>query len=244
MSRLFDIRQSFQESLETYRREAVVQQRIAKTLACHIAQHVPPPTRLLEIGCGTGFLTENLWDWSRSSTYFLNDLNEEAGYLFDRRYRFIGGDAETIDLPGDLGAIVSASTFQWFRNLSAFFAKAQRLLRSNGVLAFSTFGPTHFQELRKLTENGLTYFSRENLAACLEKKNFQILFSHEEKITLYFDQAVDVLRHLRKTGVNGGFRSPWSVKHFREFQARYEKLFSSGKGLPLTFHPVFLIAKK
>ena len=244
MNHLLDIRQSFQESLETYRREAAVQQRIAETLACRIVQHVPPPTRLLEIGCGTGFLTENLRPWSRSSTYYLNDLNEEAGYLFDRRYRFIGGDAETMDLPGDLDAIVSASTFQWLHNLSVFFAKAFGLLRSNGVLAFSTFGPAHFQELRKLTGNGLTYFSQEDLAACLEKKNFQLLFSHEEKITLYFDQAVDVLRHLRKTGVSGSFRSPWSVKHFREFQARYEELFSSGKGLPLTFHPIFLIAKK
>lgn len=244
MNRSLGIKQGFQNSLKTYHQEAVVQRRIAETLASHLDRHVSSPDRLLEIGCGTGFLTQKLENWSRSGLYYLNDLNEDVESLFDKRYRFIAGDAEECDLPDRLDAIVSASAVQWFCNLSRFFDKSFDLLNPNGVLAFSTFGADHFQELRRLTGNGLVYFSPQDLIESLKAKGFQILFSDEEIISVYFEKPVDVLRHLRQTGVNGDLQPRWSIKRLRQFQAQYEEFFSTEQGLPLTFHPIYLIAKK
>ena len=178
------------------------------------------------------------------SHYFLNDLNEDVGSLFGDPYYFVSGNAENCVLPDRLDAIVSASTFQWFHCLPSFFNRAFTLLNSGGILAFSTFGTDHFHELRHLTGNGLTYFSKEDLTSCLNECGFRLLFSDEETITIYFEKPLDVLRHLRATGVNGGFQSCWSIKQYHAFKSQYEKHFSTEQGIPLTFHPIYIIAKK
>ena len=244
MNRLLDIKQNFQRSLNTYDRDAFVQSHIAETLASYITHHASPPNRLLEIGCGTGFLTRSLQKWSHLSHYFLNDLNEDARSLFGDSYHFVSGNAEDCVLPNKLDAIVSASTFQWFHRLPCFFNRAFTLLNSDGILAFSTFGTDHFHELRHLTGNGLSYFPKDELASFLDESGFSLLFSGEETTTIYFEKPLDVLRHLRATGVNGGFQSCWSIKRYHTFTSQYEEFFATEQGIPLTFHPIYMIAKK
>lgn len=240
------IRKRFALSLDTYEQHAVAQAIIADRLFSRVKDHLSsPPRTLLEIGCGTGFLTKNLRLHFPNSTLYLNDLNEKAGELLQKfSPLFIPGDAESIGLPSSLDLVISASTFQWFSNLPDFFQKMRRLFNNHGMLAFSTFGKDNLRELRLLEGKGLNYLTREEISQSLEQSGFSLLHSSEELLTLPFSSPTDVLRHLKLTGVNASFSTtPWTKGKLADFSARYREQFSISKGVSLTYHPLYFIAQ-
>lgn len=58
------------------------------------------------------------------------------------------------------------------------------------------------QEIHTLTGHGLEYFSLEELKALLSSR-FEILYAEEEIVSLPFGTPLEVLQHLRQTGVTG-----------------------------------------
>ena len=53
-----------------------------------------------------------------------------------------------------------------------------------------------------------------------------------------------VLRHLRDTGVNGRAKRPWSRRDLDAFCQNYDQRFGRSGRVPLTYQPVWLIARK
>ena len=88
-----------------------------------------------------------------------NDADEEAdgkGTISGpaNRIQWIVGDAENDAFLDELSGrsfdlIVSGATFQWFVHPAATIRRLARLLKPGGLLAFSTFGPQTFRELRE-----------------------------------------------------------------------------------------------
>ena len=62
--------------------------------------------------------------------------------------------------------------------------------------------------------------------------------------TLHFPTPADVLRHLKRTGVNGLSRRKWTRKDLSDFCRTYSELFGTAGGCTLTYHPVFVLARK
>ena len=242
------IRDRFEGGRSTYDRAAVAQRMIAENLSRMIRHHLPPPKRLLEIGCGTGFLSRRLAAWADGGDYFLNDLNEHSEKsvaALPLTYRaFIPGDAEICSFPGNLDAIVSASTFQWFRDLPRFIERAACLLNPGGGLAFSTFGRANFQEIRSLWGNGLNYHSPDDHRGWLQDADFELCETFEEVFPVFFETPLDVLRHLRETGVNGNFNSSRNPQHLLSLVKEYRSRFSTVQGVRLTFHAIYLVARR
>lgn len=117
--------------------------------------------RILEIGCGTGRLTEKLMEQFPMAEITAMDLSHEmikhARRRVGDRVHFIEADAEAWD-PRWFGPngdkvkwdmIVSNATFQWFETPFATVNKLFRGLREAGCLCFSTFGPNTFRELHQ-----------------------------------------------------------------------------------------------
>jgi SAM-dependent methyltransferase len=111
-------------------------------------------------------------------------------------------DAETLDFPQGTDLITSCSTLQWFADTERFFTRCHRFLSDGGILAFSTFGKRNMQEIHTLTGHGLEYFSLEELKALLSSR-FEVLYAEEEIVSLPFGTPLEVLQHLRQTGVTG-----------------------------------------
>ena len=110
-------------------------------------------------------------------------------------------DIEQIPLTGKFDLIVSASTFQWLARPRATFAKLAAHLNTNGWLIFSTFGKNNFKELKAVTGQGLEYRSIVELSAWLSSE-YDILYTEEQIHMLKFSDPLDILRHVKKTGVN------------------------------------------
>ncbi|MEG0010812.1 MAG: malonyl-ACP O-methyltransferase BioC [Muribaculaceae bacterium] len=221
----------------------------------HISQHLHDAWRkidyktgskVLEVGCGTGFLT-NLYAQSLSpEMLILNDLcNIPATYLKGlTNYKFIQGDAEIVDFGNDNATfdyIVSASAIQWFENIPKFFDKIHSLLNDDGLIVFSTFGHENMTEISNITGLSLKYLDTCILRELLSEK-FEIILLEEEIMTLKFDTPIDVLRHIRATGVNSITEaSKWNKSQLKEFTANYKNIEDK---YPLTYNPIYIIARK
>lgn len=244
-----EIKYRFKRSVESYEENAPVQRRIADHLF-ELLQAVLDyrPGRVLEIGCGTGFLTRRIKDVSGEKGLFVNDLVEEmcektaAAYGLPLSHCIVG-DIEELPVPGEFDLLASASTFQWFSSPRQTFRKLASHLRPGGLMAFSTFGPRNMAELRPFAPQGLHYLSREELFLCLSS-DFEILCFEDREDKLYFMEAVEVLRHLKKTGVNAGHsRRNWTKGTLQEFARCYKK-DPLKNGFPLTYHPFYLICRR
>ena len=243
------IAERFSKAVGTYPHEANVQQQIAERMVELLKQYLPPrlPGQVVEFGCGTGNYSRLLYQSIRPRRLLLNDLCEEmkgcCTDLLDQGATFLTGDAEHLPFPKETELITSCSTLQWFDNPERFFARCSNYLSRNGYLAFTTFGEENMKEIRRITDNGLPYLSLQELESALAPM-YDILHAEEEFRIRAFSSPLQVLSHLKRTGVTGISRQCWTKRKLMYFCEEYIRQFSRGSSVTLTYHPIYIIAKK
>ena len=251
------IAERFSKAIHSYPEEANVQRQIADKMICLVKQHIPLPCgRIVEFGCGTGIYSRMLLQTLRPESLLLNDLCREMKdccsdlLKHNERVSFLPGDAETVAFPKGTELITSCSALQWFESPEEFFHRCNHILAQHGYFAFSTFGKENMKEVRQLTGKGLPYLSREELETSLAA-HFEIIHSEEEIIPMSFNAPMDVLYHLKQTGVTGiketkedKKESHWTRRDISRFCEQYIRNFSQDSSVTLTYHPIYIIAKK
>jgi len=235
---------SFARGADSYHDAAVAQREIAARLFAALCAAAGPKRfwRVLEAGCGTGHLSRHLSTLA-PAVLWLNDLSTTPPAL--PRAVTLPGDIAQIALPGRLDLIASSSMIQWLEDPGAVVARLAGAVAPGGFLALSGFGPGHFPELRALGScaGAPSCRSGAGLAALLPA-GWQVAGTGDWPITLHFDSALAVLRHLRATGVNaraGQIRSRGALLRFLH---DYEARFATAKGVPLTYAASWLIARR
>lgn len=244
------IRRRFSKAAATYAERADVQREIARRMARLVRTYVPVSERkkVVEVGCGTGTFTRDFLRHERPERMWLNDLCPEMEVplkdVLRENVSFLPGDAETVDFPDGQDLFVSCSAIQWFEHPEEFFVKCHARLREGGYWAFSTFGPRNMEEVAALTSATLPYRSQAELRRELERI-YRVLYSREDLIRLTFASPMEVLKHLKETGVTGIGGRTWTRQSLAEFCRRYEQRYPSPEGgVLLTYHPIYMIAKK
>lgn len=240
------IRKRFSRGLDTYSEAADIQPRMADKLCSMIAAYRTHFPDVLEIGAGTGLLTDRLdhsIGWERRT---VNDLVEECGKFHIHRDKtiFLPGDAENMEWREKFDLISSNAAFQWLTDLPAFLKRLRSVSKPGGLLAFSTFGPDNLKELTALTGHGLHYYSVEELTAMLEQSGFQIHSAEVENHIRKFADPLDILKEMRRTGVNASAGQVWwTPRKLAEFRNEYRNRFGNAAGgVNLTWNPVYILA--
>lgn len=206
--------------------------------------------RVLEIGCGTGGFGRYIDERYEIGQWVLNDLHPavcQEGRFAPRcgtaQYRI--GDAEQIELGEGYDLILSASALQWFHEPKRFIERMAQALAPGGVLLISTFGGDNLMEFRSLTGRGLAYPSLAELRGWLESQ-LEVISLEEEHYPLHFTSPREVLLHLKHTGVtaSGDATGFWTPTKLREFDEQYRSKFCDEAGLRLTYHPIYILAKR
>ncbi len=243
------VKHRFSRSLLSYRSAAEIQHEMAEALmdTLTLATGERQFQRVLELGCGTGLLTDLLEVRLDYAELVLLDLVPDCAEFHRHRSscRFLAGDMENTPFPGSFDLIVSNAAIQWANDPKALFAKIAAGLSDGGVLAFTTFGPSNLQEIAKLTGQGLHYPAVKELQAQLET-DFELLACQETLEVLTFSSAREVLKHQRATGVNA-VAAPlgWNKSRLKRFEQEYTELFQLENGaFPLTYHPIVIIGQK
>ena len=234
------IKKHFKKSIEKYDDNAIAQKITAERLVSGIEYR--NFDKILEIGTGTGFLTKLLAQKYSFSKYTANDLVEDSEN-FVKKYipnaEFIEGDFREIKFKEKFNLIASNAVFQWFENLDNIFDKCTKLLCQEGILAFSTFSPDNFKEFKKISGLSLKYKSLDELEILLNK-SFEVIKIEKFEYKMKFNNAFEILTHMKNTGVNSLSKNKWHIKDIKSFCNTYTKNFPE---LNLTYSPIIVIAK-
>lgn len=149
------VRRHFDRAAASYEAASDLQQEVAAELLDRLAPVRIRPDRVVDLGCGTGGLTRELARMYRRAEVLGVDfapamLGRVRGRrLLGRRPLAVGADIMRLPLSdASVDLLVSNLAFQWIEDATALFAELRRVLRPDGVLMFSTFGPDTLGELR------------------------------------------------------------------------------------------------
>ncbi|ECR3234334.1 methyltransferase domain-containing protein, partial [Campylobacter jejuni] len=183
-------------------------------------------------GCGRGELSKKLQNFITFDEYLKNDIldfKENSNILI-----FDMNEISKQDLSKEkFDLIVSNATLQWL-DLKQIIPSLRDMLNQNGILLLSTFAKQNLKEIKQSTGFGLNYFSLNEL-----EQIFKIYFNEvkitQELVELSFDNALDVFRHLKLSGVNSLGFYPLNKGFLKEFEEKFQN--------KLTYHPVFILCK-
>lgn len=144
---------AFDRAAARYDAYAPVQRRVAGMLADRIAAlPLPPAPRVLELGCGTGFLGQALLKRIAPGDYLMTDLAPAMVARAERHFagradiRFATMDAAAPPVGTRYDLICSSLAFQWLPDLTAAVGRLRGLLSPDGRLVFTTLATGSFAE--------------------------------------------------------------------------------------------------
>jgi len=149
------IASAFSAQADVYDAAADLQWLVAEHLSDQITARIKKaPERVLEIGCGTGFLSARLAEAFPETRLLLTDI---APTMLSRCRTRVGNrhDYKVLDgerpegLVGKFDLIASNLAFQWFVDLPGALARLAELLAPGGQMIFSTLGQATFTEWRR-----------------------------------------------------------------------------------------------
>lgn len=149
------VRRAFDRAAAHYERNAGLQREVADELLERLAAVRVEPAVVVDLGCGTGHASRALARMYRGARVYGVDFAPGMLRAFDRgwwpRRRPLPLCADLARLPfadASVDILFSSLAFQWIDDLPTLFAELRRVLRPEGVLMFSSFGPDTLTELR------------------------------------------------------------------------------------------------
>ena len=237
------IKKQFEKSMGKYNENAIVQKFTAQKLVTNLAGIKNNFNNVLELGSGTGLLTEEFVKNIKFKNYYANDLTEKSKKYLSQiipEFTFICGNAQKITSSKKMDLIISNAMFQWFNNLEKISKHLKNILNNEGILAFSTFLPENYIEIREISGLSLNYKSIDELKSIFSK-DFEILYTEEFKYIMNFSNPLEILAHMKNTGVNSLNMKQWTFKEVKKFCEKYKSEYPE---LTLTYSPVIVICKK
>jgi malonyl-CoA O-methyltransferase len=219
----------------------------------------PEPRRILELGCGTGYLTELLAcrypDGEILAFDFAERMVDLARHrLRKRRAEVLLADAEAADLGAKAwDLVVSSATIQWFDRPLGSMSTLASALRPGGRMLHATFGPGTFCELKSAMAGsgpfdaepaaiGLPLRTAEEWRQLLSESGLGETEVRTSTEVVEYPAAIDFLHELQATGVtcrpNGAEAGPLMPRVLREALERYDDRFGTTAGVPVTYELV------
>lgn len=148
-------RRTFGKAADGYDAAAVLQHEIGQRMLDRLDYVKLQPKRILDIGCGTGVAADKLLRRYPGSEVLALDFalpmlahaRRRGRWL--RRPRCVCGDLDALPLASQsVDLVFSSSALQWSADPAHAIAEMHRVLRPDGLLMFSSFGPDTLFELR------------------------------------------------------------------------------------------------
>lgn len=237
------IKKQFEKSMNSYDKNAIVQDLMASKLVIELAKISNKFETILELGSGTGLATRRIAKNISFQNFYANDLIEKSKTYIQKiipNANFLCGNALKIKPAKKVDLIISNAMFQWFDNLDKALGIIKTSLNKDGILAFSTFTPSNFKELTELTGLTLKYKSESEIKEILIRQGFEILYCESFYEEIKFNTPLELLAHMKNTGVNSLSDKTWTVKKIKDFCDKFSKKYPQIK---LTYSPLIIICR-
>ena len=253
------VRVSFGKAAEQYDAVAVLQHQVEEILLDRLDLVTSPPERILDLGCGTG----------RASAFMRKKFPQSEVIALDqalpmlrvakqnaswwRPFRRVCADARALPLADQsVDLLFSNLCLQWIEDLPALFAEFRRVLRPQGWLLFSSFGPDTLTELRQSwaaadeSAHVNVFLDMHDVGDAMLAAGFRNPMLDVERFTLTYRDARQLMRELkaigagnahsdRHRGLTGKSRLRAMLDHYEQFRdecllpASYEVIFAQAQ---------------
>lgn len=255
------VRRAFSRAAADYDEAAVLQREVCTRMLERLDYVKLQPACILDAGCGTGWGTRQLAARYPAARVVALDLaigmlrgaGGRSGW-----WRKLFGGAQPMQVCADVEALPLAEAsvelvwsnlaLQWCNDLPATLAGLHRVLKTEGLLMFSTFGPDTLKELRQAFHgvDGYNHLNRftdmHDIGDMLMHAGFAEPVMDMEFITLTYDDVRGVLHDLKRIGAHNATTGRGQGLMGRARWARmvenYERLRRDGK-LPATYEVVY-----
>ncbi|GBG15447.1 malonyl-CoA O-methyltransferase [Novimethylophilus kurashikiensis] len=255
------LRRSFSRAAQSYDAAAVMQREVFERMFSRLDLVKLSPGRALDAGCGTGWGIQRLAERYPQSQLLALDIAPQMlamaasrrGWMerlpWKRRQGYICGDIEALPLAANSVDLVwSNLAIQWCNDLDLTFGEFHRVMRPDGLLMFSTFGPDTLMELRAASAGDeehphvSRFLDMHDIGDALVRAGFADPVMDMERITLTYDDVKALMRDLKAIGAHNateGRRRGLEGKSFlRKLAENYERFRLDGK-LPATYEVVY-----
>ncbi len=249
-------RRTFENAADSYDESAVLQNEIGSRILSRLEYVKLKPHLILDLGCGTGIHTEALLKLYPKAIVFGLDFAFQMIKKTIRRGRIfkrpigVCGDIETLPIASDsCDLIFSNAALQWSSNPAHALSEMNRILKPEGLLMFSSFGPDTLKELREAwaqtnQHNRVHQFiDMHQYGDLLVQSGFSDPVMDTENLSLTYETVRELMRDLKALGASNADtkrpRSLTGLKRFKTFINTYEKFRNNEGRLPASFEVIY-----
>lgn len=235
-----NIRRCFNKAASTYDQHCEIQALIGKRLIDFLIQSSIQPKNIIDLGCGSGLVTEQLANQFQYENFYAVDIADQLlqkAYekLAGRSIRVLEKDFDFLYSPDILFDLAfSNMSLHWSLNLTRTFSAIRDNIKQNGTLAFSIPIAGTFSELKEVDKNA--FCLPTDIIRLLKNANFNKIEFKKENFTLKFDSLRTAIKSIKLVGANQKF--DLSKKTFPR-QALLEK-----NPFSISYHIVYFIAQR
>lgn len=231
------IKHSFAKAVDSYDAAAGLQRQVGDMLL----EKFPPISSsglILDLGCGTGYFTRRIAAEIPETQIVALDIalpmltasRQKNGYA---AIDYLCADAEKLPLlPYSCRQIYSNLALQWCQNLPAVFADFRRILKADGQLVFTTFGPATLQELKSAWAGVDVYphvnefYATQTIRGFLRQAGFNAITVESQTYQLAYPSVMALMRELKNLGAHNvnldRARNITTRLHLQQMIANYE----------------------
>jgi len=260
------VRNDFAQAANSYDAAAMVQHEICQRTLERVDMLKIDAKVILDIGTGTGKSIQGLAKrFSNSNiiatdialamlqqckkTHFQQTADLAHEYLVCNAAEHLAIADESVDL------IFSTSTLQWCADINQVFQECMRVLKPQGNLIFSSFGPDTLKELRQSWANidqqdhVHEFIDMHHLGDALLANQFNDPVVDMELITVQYQSVRQLLQDLKDTGSRGKFsdsnaKGLTGKEKYQQLLTAYEQYRDSSGSLPASYEVIYGYAHK
>lgn len=222
------VRRHFSRACASYDAAAILQKEVANRLAERLPLLKIKPSRIVDLGAGTGFLSQHIQAHYPQAQLLAVDLSEQMLTQYRHNLKLqlrwwqkinpfarakdihtLAADAYQLPLSdASVDMLVSSLMLQWCDDLPAVLAECRRVLKPDGVFFIASLGPDTLKEIRNAwqTVDGhseqhlLNFADIHDLGDAVSRSGFADPVLDVERITLTYATPGAALDDLKSIG--------------------------------------------
>ncbi len=256
MIKSIEISKSFGRVAKQYEKAAIVQKEIGHRLFERLDYLKMTPTRILDLGCGSGRFSRALKKKYPKAKIIALDISMQmlqtakSKQGWRTKWDLVCSDILKLPFANEsFDLVFSNQATHWAGNTQILFAELHRIMAVGGCLMFSTLGPDTFKELKtvfKAIDNYAhvnEFLDMHDIGDNLLQGQFVDPVMDMEFLIIRYSSVNDLLYSLKQQGVKNIHpnRKPGlSGRHFlQRISLEYQRQYEQDGKIPLTYEVVY-----